>query len=114
VLSRQDRYTEAVKELEAATQLDPNAANAHLLLGAGLLELKRYPEAERELLAAYQLNRAEMGNAQLFLGQLYLAEQKYDSAQKALEQYLADIPNAPNAAQIRTTIDKLKAMPARP
>lgn len=114
VLSRQDRYTEAVKELETATQLDPNAANAHLLLGAGLLELKRYPEAERELLAAYQLNRAEMGNAQLFLGQLYLAEQKYDSAQKALEQYLADIPNAPNAAQIRTTIDKLKAMPARP
>jgi tetratricopeptide (TPR) repeat protein len=114
VLSRQDRYGEAVKELETATQLDPNAANAHLLLGAGLLELKRYPEAERELLTAYQLNRGEMGNAQLFLGQLYLAEQKYESAQKALEQYLADIPNAPNASQIRTTIDKLKAMPARP
>ncbi|HEU4934261.1 MAG TPA: tetratricopeptide repeat protein [Pyrinomonadaceae bacterium] len=111
VLSRQDRYAEAVKELETATQLDPNAANAHLLLGAGLLELKRYPEAERELLTAYQLNRTEMGNAQLFLGQLYLAEQKYDSAQKALEQYLLDIPNAPNASQIRTTIDKLKARP---
>jgi tetratricopeptide (TPR) repeat protein len=110
VLSRQDRYAEAVKELEAATQLDPNAANAHLLLGAGFLELKRYREAERELLTAYQLNRAEMGSAQLFLGQLYLAEQKYDSAQKALEQYLLDIPNAPNASQIRTTIDKLKAM----
>jgi tetratricopeptide (TPR) repeat protein len=109
VLSRQDRYAEAVKALEMATQLDPNAANAHLLLGAGLLQLKRYREAERELLTAYQLNRAEMGNAQLFLGQLYLAEQKYDSAQKALEQYLLDIPNAPNASQIRTTIDKLKA-----
>ncbi len=110
VLSRQDRYADAVKELETATQLDPQAANARLLLGAGLLELKRYREAERELLAAYQLNRAEMGNAQLFLGQLYLAEQKYDSAQKALEQYLLDIPNAPNAPQIRTTIDKLKSM----
>lgn len=111
VLSRLDRYAEAVKELETATQLDPQAANARLLLGAGLLELKRYPEAERELLVAYQLNRAEMGNAQLFLGQLYLAEQKYDSAQKALEQYLLDIPNAPNAPQIRSTIDKLKARP---
>lgn len=111
VLSRQDRYAEAIKELETATQLDPNAANAHLLLGAGLLELKRYREAERELLTAYQLNRAEMGNAQLFLGQLYLAEQKYDAAQKALEQYLLDVPNAPNAAQIRTTIDKLKTRP---
>ena len=111
ILSRLDRYTEAVKELETATQLDPQAANARLLLGAGLLELKRYRDAERELLAAYQLNRAEMGNAQLFLGQLYLAEQKYDSAQKALEQYLLDIPNAPNASQIRTTIDKLKARP---
>ena len=111
VLSRQDRYAEAVKELETATRLDPQAANAHLLLGATLLELKRYREAERELLTAYQLNRVEMGNAQLFLGQLYLAEQKYDSAQKALEQYLLDIPNAPNASQIRTTINKLKAMP---
>lgn len=114
VLSRQDRYVEAVKELETATQLDPQAANARLLLGAGLLELKRFREAERELLAAYQLNRAEMGNAQLFLGQLYLAEQKYDSAQKALEQYLLDIPNAPNAPQIRTTIDKLKSLQPRP
>ena len=114
VLSRQDRYPDAVKELEQATQLDPKAANARLLLGAGFLELKRYREAERELLTAYQLNRAEMGSAQLFLGQLYLAEQKYDSAEKALEQYLVDVPNAPNASQIRATIDKLKSMQPRP
>ena len=110
VLSRQDRYDEAVKELETATQLNPEAANAHLLLGAGLLELKRYREAERELITAYELNRAEMGSAQLFLGQLYLAEQKYELAQKALEQYLLDTPNAPNASQIRTTIEKLKSL----
>lgn len=114
VLSRQDRYAEAVKELEKATELNPQAANAHFLLGAALLELKRYREAERALLMAYQLNRDEMGNAQLFLGQLYLAEQKYELAQKALEQYLRDVPNASNAVQVRATIDKLKATPAYP
>ena len=32
VLSRQDRFAEAVKELETATQLDPQAANAHYCL----------------------------------------------------------------------------------
>lgn len=111
VLSRQDRYAEAVEMLQMATKLNPAASNAHFLLGAALLELKRYAEAERELLTAYQLNRAEMGNAQLFLGQSYLAQQKYELAQKAFEQYLVDVPNAPNAPQVRQTIDKLKAIP---
>jgi Flp pilus assembly protein TadD len=111
VLSRQDRYAEAVEVLQLAIQLNPAAANAHFLLGAALLELKRYREAERELQIAYDLNREEMGNAQLFLGQLYLAENKHVLAQKALEQYLLDVPHAPNGPQVRQTIDKLKAMP---
>ena len=108
VLSRGERYAEAVSEFQKVIALDPDAANAHLLLGAALLQLKKLDEAERELLKAYELGGAQAGNAQLFLGQLYLSRQAYAQAQRAFEQYLKDVPNAPNAAQIRQTIEQIK------
>lgn len=108
VLSRGERYAEAVSEFEKVIALDPQAANAHLLLGAALLQLKKLDEAERELLKAYELSGAQAGNAQLFLGQLYLSRQAYPQAQRAFEQYLKDVPNAPNSSQIRQTIEQIK------
>ena len=106
--SRAEKYAEAIAALERAVQLDPSAANAHLLLGASLLELKRYVEAERELLRAYELGGGETANAQLFLGQLYLSQQKNDLALRAFKQYVKDVPNAPNLAKIQQTISTLE------
>jgi len=63
VLSRSERYAEAVSEFEKVIALDPNAANAHLLLGAALLQLKKLDAAERQLLKAYELGGAQTGNA---------------------------------------------------
>jgi tetratricopeptide (TPR) repeat protein len=108
LLSRAGRFAEAVPELEEAVRLDERAANAHLLLGGALLELKRFPEAERELLRAYELGRAEAGSAQLLLGQLYLSQQKLEPALRAYEQYLTDVPAAPSAEKVRQVIAKLK------
>ncbi|MGI9069067.1 MAG: tetratricopeptide repeat protein [Pyrinomonadaceae bacterium] len=109
VLSREGSYEEAIIELQKAVSLDPNAANAHLLLGGSFLQLNRYPEAERELLRAYELGGRRMGNAQLFLGQLYASQEKYKPALRAFEQYLIDVPNAPNLVQVRSAIEKIKA-----
>jgi len=108
VLSRSERYAEAVSEFEKVIALDPNAANAHLLLGAALLQLKKLDEAERELLKAYELGGTQVGNAQLFLGQLYLSRQAHPQALRAFEQYLKDVPDATNAPQIKRTIEQLK------
>lgn len=110
LFNRQEKFAEAVTELEQAASFDPNAANTRLQLGGALLQLKRLPEAERELLKAYELGGSSEGAAQLFLGQLYFMQQKYESALKAFEQYLRDIPNAPNAAQIKDAIEKIKPM----
>ncbi|HEX7315289.1 MAG TPA: tetratricopeptide repeat protein [Pyrinomonadaceae bacterium] len=110
ILSREEDYVAAVSELEKAVKIDPAAANVHLLLGGVLLQLKRTDEAERELLRAYELAGAGVGNAQLLLGQLYLSRQKLQPALRALEQYLKDVPAAPNAPQVRETIEKLKAV----
>ncbi len=110
LFNRQEKFAEAVTELEQAVSADPTAANTRLQLGGALLQLKRLPEAERELLKAYELGGNSEGAAQLFLGQLYFMQQKYEPAMRAFEQYLRDIPNAPNAAQIKDAIEKIRPM----
>jgi tetratricopeptide (TPR) repeat protein len=109
ILSREEEYAAAAAELEKAVKLDPAAANAHLLLGGAYMQLSRPAEAERELLRAYELAGAGAGNAQLLLGQLYLSQQRLEPALRAYEQYLRDVPAAPNAERVRETVGKIKA-----
>lgn len=109
ILNQKERYEAAVAALEKAIALNPDAAMARLYLGAAFLQLKKLPDAERELLKAYQVAGKSVATAQFLLGQLYYNQQKYELGLRAFEQYLADVPTAPNAAQIRDVIEKLKA-----
>ena len=109
ILNREERFADAAAELQKAITLDPNAATAHLLLGASLLQLNRLPEAEKELVRAYELGGPALGTAQMFLGQLYLMQQKPEAALRAFEQYVKDVPAATNSAQVKAEIEKLKA-----
>jgi Flp pilus assembly protein TadD len=111
VLSREEKTAEAVKELQQTIELEPTAVNAHLLLGGDLMRLKRPDEAERALLRAYELGGNSAGHAQLLLGQLYFEQKKYDHALRAFEQYLKDVPDARNAAQIRDVVARLQGTP---
>jgi tetratricopeptide (TPR) repeat protein len=109
VLNREEHFAEAAAELEQAVALDPNSPAAHLQLGGALMQLKRPAEAERALLRAYELGGASVGAAQFLLGQLYYLQEKYEQSLHAFEQYLKDVPDAPNAEQIKSTVEKLKA-----
>jgi len=109
VLNRQGQFPEAAVELQKAIDLEPNTVMAHLQLGGALIQLKRLPEAERELLKAYELGGSSAGAAQFLLGQVYYLELKYESALPAFQQYLKDVPNAPNAAQVKDAIETIKA-----
>ncbi|HEX4946670.1 MAG TPA: hypothetical protein VFZ34_08410, partial [Blastocatellia bacterium] len=55
------------------------------------------------------LGSSGVGAAQLLLGQLYFLQQKYNLSLRAFEQYLKDVPNAPNATQVKDVIEKLRA-----
>jgi Flp pilus assembly protein TadD len=107
VLNRQRKFGEAVTELQKAIAID-DAANSHLQLGAALMLLEQPSAAEHELLRAYELGGQSAGAAQLLLGNLYYAQQRFSDAQRALEQYLKDVPSAPNAPQITRVIADLK------
>ena len=109
--NRQRKFTEAVSHLDKAVALNPNIANAYLHLGAALMQLKQDERAERELLRAYELGGVSVAGAQLLLGHLYYSQKKAAAAQKAFEQYLKDLPSAPNAAQVAQIITSLKAAP---
>jgi len=108
LLNRKQRYDEAVKELTVAVRILPNSARTHLQLGGALLQVKRYDDAERELLAAYRLGGAELGAAQFLLGELYFIVERHEDAMRAFEQYLADVPQAPNSKEVQGLIDRIK------
>jgi len=108
-LNRQNRFADAVLQFQEAIKLQENMVMAHLQLGGALVQLQRLADAERELLRAYELGGARAGGAQLLLGSIYNSQRKYELAIHSFEQYLLDVPNAPNAAQVREAIEKLRA-----
>jgi Flp pilus assembly protein TadD len=110
-LNRQRKFAEAVSAFDKALALNPNMSNAHMLLGGALMQLQQDDRAERELLRAYELGGASVAGAQLLLGHLYISLKKSPEAQKAFEQYLKDLPEAPNAKQVTEMIASLKAGP---
>jgi cytochrome c-type biogenesis protein CcmH/NrfG len=81
----------------------------HLQLGGALLQLGRLDDSERELTTTYRLAGAQLGGAQLMLGQIYFMEKKYPNALSAFEQYLTDVPQAPNAVEVRGVIGRIRA-----
>ena len=107
LLNRQRRFGEAVTELQKAIVIS-DAANSHLQLGAALMLLQQPSAAEHELLRAYELGGQSAGAAQLVLRNIYYAQQRFGDAQRALEQYLRDVPSAPNAPQVTKLIADLK------
>src|SRR5262249_15694154 len=108
LFNREGRFADASTELEKAINLDPDAANSHVQLGAALMQLEQADRAERELLRGYELAGSTDGLAQLLLGQMYYAKKRFAAVQRAFEQYLADVPTAPNAPQINQLIAQLK------
>ncbi len=109
LLNREERYTAAMAEFEKVIAINPQSANAYLYLGGAQLQLQKMAEAEASLLKAYELGGNRVAGAQLFLGQLYFMQQKFEPSQRAFEQYLKDLPNAPNAGQVKAAIEKVKA-----
>jgi len=109
LLNRAGRFREAAAELENVVTRDATIVNAHLQLGGALMQLQRLDRAESELLRAYELGGPVAGAAQLLLGHVYYQQRRFKDAERAFEQYLTDVPSAPNAKQVRTLIASLRS-----
>jgi len=108
-LNRDGRPQAVAAEFTQAVEINPNSPEARLYLGAALIQINKLPEAERELLKAYELGGKKVSNAQLLLGQVYSKLQKPELAIRAYEQFLTEAPNSSNASVAREALEKIKA-----
>jgi tetratricopeptide (TPR) repeat protein len=109
VLLRQDKAGAAADVLREAIKTEPDNALAHFNLGAALLATGQFDESERALKRAYEIKGASMPGVQFLLGQVYYQKKDYPKAIEAFQAYLRDLPDAPNAAQVKEAIQKLEA-----
>jgi len=114
VLLRQGKSDAAVATLREAVQSEPDNALAQFNLGAALLETAKLDDAEVALRRACQIEGAKMPGAQLLLGQVYFQKKDYPKAIAAFEAYLRDLPDAPNATQVKDSINKLRQALGKP
>lgn len=112
-LSRQDRFEDALPVLEKAVQLASTEPTGYLLLGVAQLQTSKFAESEASLKKAYEIGGKKAAQAQYYLATLYLHQKQHAEAATALETYLRDNPNDPNAPQLRANLEKIKAAAAK-
>ena len=79
------------------------------LLGIATLMSGDLVRAEPVLQRAYSLGGKRAARSQFYLSHLYTRQKKYIHAAVALETYLRDAPDDPNAESLRATAAKLRA-----
>jgi|GEM_PF-3558095 len=100
----------ALDALQRARPFEEKSFRVHFYLGRTLLELKRLDEAETALKLSYELGGAhKAASAHLYLASIYSKRGQHRQAIDQLEGYLRDAPKAPNAAQVKDAITKLKS-----
>lgn len=100
----------ALEALERAAKLDAKSFRVHFYRGLALTDLNRLDEAVDALKEAQRLGAsAKFGAARLYLANVYTKRGQHREAAAELEAYLAENPNAANAANVREAIKKLKA-----
>lgn len=115
LMLNQKRFDEAVVALETGNSNDDSYPVGHLNLGLALM-MKPQPEldrAERELLRTLEMGKRDFVHVRKYLFNLNVRRQTMDKAAEQLEAYLREAPDAPDAADVRQILDKVKKAIAR-
>lgn len=108
VLVKQHEFAEGASELRKALSLNSTSASAHFYLGLALVGMDDVENAEKEFKTSYNLGGAKYSLALFHLGEIYFNRGEREAARKAFEQYLAETPDATNAAHVKQMILMLK------
>jgi tetratricopeptide (TPR) repeat protein/SAM-dependent methyltransferase len=96
VLGEKNLISEALVANQNAVRIDPKEAGLHCNVGAGLLQLSRWKEAEVSFRQAIELNSG-MVEAHLNLGETLRQMGKLDEAEASCQRALALNPDDPEA-----------------
>jgi Flp pilus assembly protein TadD len=108
VLVHLHRFSEANELLGRALTMQPNSAAARLYTGLALKGLDDLDGAEKSFKSAYEIGGTPFAEALFYLGQIYLAQGNRNLSLSFFERYLAEVPNAANAEQVRKVIATLR------
>jgi len=107
VLVEQHNYSDAVTVLEGALSLQSDLAATLFYSGLACIGVRELDKAEKNLKAAYDLDRAHFSLALLHLGQIYMNQGDRAAARQASEQYLKSDQPLKNAVQAKKLIATL-------
>jgi Tfp pilus assembly protein PilF len=102
------RFADAIEAYSKALEIDPNNVNVRVDMGTCYRSIGKPERAAEEYRKAISIN-PNHANAHRNLGVVLAFDFKRKSeAVKEFEQYLALLPNAPDAPKVRDLIAKLK------
>ena len=101
VLVQQKQYGPALSMLHEALSLKSDSPAAILYDGLARQGLKDLDGAERQLLLAHNLGGSQFAVALFHLGQIYSDKGDRQRAREALEEYLREEPNGPEASDAK-------------
>jgi len=112
VLNLGSKFDDAIRTLERAESLTPNAWQAYFEMGRALIGKSSFTEALRHLDRAESLAPAEVSLVHLVKAYALMALRMYSDAATELEVYLRKSPTGPNCPLARKMLDEATAMSA--
>ena len=105
----QGKVAEAIADLEAAASLNPTVYSTYLFLGVANIAFDRREAARAALQKALALDSVGAARAHVHLANLYLKEGRLKEAASEIENYLAAVPNAPDADKLRAVRSQIES-----
>jgi tetratricopeptide (TPR) repeat protein len=93
---------DALSNLNKAFEVQPGAPLAHYLSGIVYFMTGFYEESESHFKKALASGGSRMINARLALADIYIQLKEWDSVVVQLDEYLDEVPYAPNRVRIRS------------
>jgi Tfp pilus assembly protein PilF len=110
LFTAQKQLDEAIREFEACNQIDDSYPMSHLNLGLALMSLQQpdFDRAEKELTRCLQLGGRNFVDVHKYLFNLHVRQNAMDKAAQQLEAYLSEVPEAPDAEDVRQQLQRVK------
>jgi hypothetical protein len=103
----QHDYQHAAAHLDQSIGLRPNSWRTHWLAGASHFQQGEYQKAREECEEALRVGKDKAGSVRFLLGEADAALGERDAALAALEQFVREQPNVPQATTAKKLIEQL-------
>ena len=106
------RYDEAIRTIERGVSLAPNSWQAYFEMGKAYVGKGDFQNALQQLNKSQALNKKEYPPLHLVRAHALLGMKNYPEAMAELQWYLDKDPGGSNAAEVRETLDRVRAFAA--